>query len=127
MKVDHISIGAKNTKSLADWYQNVLGIPVILEMKRKGRLPVYFIKPKKGGHIEIQAHSTWNPHICFEVEDFWSTVKKLVDTGLTIRTVRKTSIGWLGCFFEDLEGNKIEILYRKKPLPKSVESFEKNG
>jgi catechol 2,3-dioxygenase-like lactoylglutathione lyase family enzyme len=123
-KIDHISINAKNTKALAKWYQDVLGFEIILEMKKEGRPPVYFIKLKGDSFIEVQ-DSPWNPHLCFEVKDFWKTVKNLVSKGVTLKIVRKTSIGWTAGFFEDPEGNLIEILYRPKPIPKEFKSFEK--
>jgi len=124
-RLDHFSINSRDPTRLARWYQKILGLEMALEMKKKGRPPVYFIKAKPRLYLEIQ-DSKWNPHTCFEVENFWKTIEKLVEKGVTMKIVRKTSIGWLAGFFEDPEGNIIEILFRDKPIQSRFVSSGKN-
>jgi catechol 2,3-dioxygenase-like lactoylglutathione lyase family enzyme len=114
-KLGHIGIIANDPKNLAEWYRDILGFEIILEMKKKGRLPIYFLKGEEGSYIEILPPSFKN-HIGFVVDHFDEAVKTLKTKGIVFEIIRETSMGWKIAYFQDPEGNQLEIIYRPKPL-----------
>lgn len=116
--LEHIAIIAKNrsTKALADWYCKVLGFKVTLELKKEGRPPVYFLKLKNGSYLEI-IPPNFPFHLGFPVDNFEKAVKELASEGIALENIRVTSKGWKEGFFNDPEGNKLQIIYRPKGTP----------
>jgi len=114
-KLGHIGIIAKDPKALADWYKNVLGFEVILEMKREGRPPIYFLKGGGGSYIEVLP-STFETHLGFVVDNFDEAAKILESKGIVLENVRKTGMGWTIGYFRDSEGNQLEIVHMPEPL-----------
>ena len=115
LKVEHVGIIAKDPKSLAEWYRDALGFEIILEMKKSGRPPIYFLKGSEGSYIEILPPSFKN-HVGFVVDDFDEMVNNLQKKGIVFETMRETSIGWKIGYFRDPEGNQLEIVYRSQPI-----------
>jgi len=115
LKLGHIGIIAKDPKALADWYKDVLGFEVILEMKKEGRPPIYFLKGDEGSYIEVLP-PTFERHLGFVVDDFDETVKTLKSKGIVLENARGTSMGWTIGYFKDIEGNQLEIVHMPKPL-----------
>lgn len=126
----HIGIMAKDPEGLCKWYCDVLGFKVIFEIPKTERRPhpIYFIQFGTKTTIEILPASdrekiereTNDPgfsHIGILVDDFDETAKSLESKGITLRNVRQTGLGWKIGYFDDPEGNLIEIVFRPRDLP----------
>jgi len=126
----HIGIAAKDPESLCKWYCDVLGFKVIFEIPETERrpVPIYFIQFKTKTTIEIIPASdeekikreTNDPgfsHIGIPVDDFDEAAEYLKSKGITLRNVRQTGLGWKIGYFDDPEGNLIEIVFRSEDIP----------
>jgi len=116
--LSHVGIIAEDPVTLAKWYKDVLGFEIILEMKKEGRPPIFFLRGEKGSYIEILP-SIFTTHIAFVVDDFDKALKDLESKEVIFKEVRETNIGWKIGYFEDPQGNLLEIVYRPTPLEKS--------
>lgn len=115
IKLGHIGIIAEDPQSVANWYKDKLGFQIILEIKKEGRPPIYFLKGEGGSYIEILP-PTFKTHLGFVVDDFNEAVNKLQSKGISLENVKKTGMGWMIGYFKDPVGNQLEIVYRPKPL-----------
>jgi catechol 2,3-dioxygenase-like lactoylglutathione lyase family enzyme len=124
VEIEHFGIYARDTRTLADWYCNTLGFSVVRILEREGRPPIYFLAAEKGGEIEIlptkksqlrrEINDAGFSHIGLVVEDFERTIRDLNQRGISIKDIRQTSNGWQIGYFQDLEGNLLEILCRQQ-------------
>lgn len=122
MKVEHLGIYAADSEALSQWYRERLGFAVVRKLEKEGRPPIYFLKAEAGCEIEIlpspsspRKRDLTDPgysHIGLVVEDFDQTAAFLESRGISLHDVRDTSIGWKIGYFEDPEGNRLEIVYR---------------
>lgn len=122
MKVEHLGIYAADSEGLSQWYRERLGFAVVRKLEKEGRPPIYFLKTEAGWEIEIlpspsspRKRELTDPgysHIGLVVEDFDQTAAFLESRGISLHDVRDTSIGWKIGYFEDPEGNRLEIVYR---------------
>jgi len=126
----HIGIAAKDPEALCKWYCDVLGFKKIFEIPRTEhrKIPIYFIQLETKTTVEILPagnkdkieRGTNNPglsHIGIPVEDFNEAVRNLELKGITLRNVRQTGLGWKIGYFDDPEGNLVEIVFRSEDLP----------
>ena len=107
---------------LAKWYIETLGFEVVRTLEKEGRPPIYFLKGSQGLVIEILPTGAVRPvrelsdpgysHIGLIVEDFDQTASALQSKGVSLFNVRQTSNGWTIGYFDDPEGNRLEIVYR---------------
>jgi len=121
MKLEHFGIYAHDTESLADWYRKTLGFSVVRTIEKEGRPPIFFLAAG-GGEIELlptdeprverKLNHAGFSHIGIVVEDFEKTERMLREKGVILEGVRKTSNGWMIGYFEDPEGNALEIVSR---------------
>jgi catechol 2,3-dioxygenase-like lactoylglutathione lyase family enzyme len=122
VKLEHFGIYARDTKALADWYIDTLGFHVVRTLEKEGRPPIYFLSASEGGEIEIlptqkpHAERSLNQagfsHIGLIVDDFASVEAQLAAKGIRLADARETSNGWKIGYFEDPEGNTLEIVCR---------------
>lgn len=122
MKVEHLGIYAKDPEALSQWYLEKLGFSVVRKLEKEGRPPIYFLKAEGGWEVEIlpspsspQERGLSDPgysHIGLVVDDFDQTASFLQSRGISLHDVRDTSNGWTIGYFEDPEGNHLEIVYR---------------
>jgi catechol 2,3-dioxygenase-like lactoylglutathione lyase family enzyme len=122
MKVEHLGIYATDPEGLSRWYRERLDFSVVRKLEKEGRPPIYFLKGEAGWEIEIlpspsspHKRELTDPgysHIGLVVEDFDQTAAFLQSKGISLHDVRETSIGWKIGYFEDPEGNRLEIVYR---------------
>lgn len=127
MRIEHFALYAHNSKALAEWYENSIGLRVVRCLEKEGRPPVYFLAGAGDAQIEIlpteepkvdrDLTSPGFSHVGFVVQDFDKAQKRLAAEGIPLRGVRETSNGWRIGYFEDPEGNTIEIVHR--PLSSS--------
>jgi catechol 2,3-dioxygenase-like lactoylglutathione lyase family enzyme len=124
MKVEHLGIYASDPEGLSRWYCERLGFSVVRKLEKEGRPPIYFLKGEAGWEIEIlpspsspRKRELTDPgysHVGIVVEDFDQTVASLESKGISLHDVRDTSIGWKIGYFEDPEGNRLEIVHRPR-------------
>jgi catechol 2,3-dioxygenase-like lactoylglutathione lyase family enzyme len=122
MNAEHIGIYAKDPSALSDWYIEKLGFSVVRTLEKQGRPPIFFLKGEKGLVIEIlptgssrQPRQLSDPgysHIGIVVEDFEKVSSALKGKGISLKDVRSTSNGWTIGYFDDPEGNRLELVYR---------------
>jgi len=121
MKIEHIAIYANDVDTLAKWYCEVLNLKVARKLERSGRLPVYFLEgtqatieilPTDKVRKEREIDEPGFSHIGLTVEDFKETEMILKTKGVALHGVRDTSAGWRIGYFNDPEGNVMEIIER---------------
>lgn len=122
MKIEHLGIYAINVNALVNWYHKVLNLTVAMKLEKPGRPPIYFLKPKEGCQIEIlptpkerkkrELEEPGFSHIGIVVENFDEFVSYLDSKGISLHGVRRTSKGWKIGYFEDPEGNTLEVVQR---------------
>lgn len=122
-ELDHVGVYAKDPVTLCKWYQEKLGLEVVRDLIDIHDRPFYFLKSKNSTFtLEILAtadapkeRELQNPgfsHLCFEVEDFDKAVADLQSKGISVHGARTTKYNWKIGYFEDPEGNVVEICKR---------------
>lgn len=122
MNAEHIGLYASDPVGLSRWYCEKLGFAVVRTLEKEGRPPIYFLKGEEGLMIEILptasprvARHLSDPgysHIGLIVEDFDQASSSLQSNGVSLQDVRQTSNGWTIGYFDDPEGNRLELVYR---------------
>lgn len=122
MKIEHIGICSHDTRALANWYVDNLGLRIVRCLEKQDRPPIYFLAATQGAEIEILpteescADRTLNTqgvsHVGLLVDDFEATEDRFRECGITLRGIRDTSNGWRIGYIEDPEGNTLEIVHR---------------
>jgi catechol 2,3-dioxygenase-like lactoylglutathione lyase family enzyme len=122
VKVEHLGIYARETEKLSAWYADTLGFKVVRTLEKAGRPPIYFMTGEGGFQIEIlptnaaagtrELNDCGYSHVGLVVEDFQAMEADLKSKGVALRDVRQTSNGWTIGYFEDPEGNRLEVVHR---------------
>jgi glyoxylase I family protein len=122
MYAEHVGLYAADPVALAKWYIVTLGFEVVRTLEKEGRPPIYFLKGDQGLVIEILPTGAARPtrelsdpgysHIGLIVKDFDQAAASLQSKGVSLFNVRQTSNGWTIGYFDDPEGNRLEIVYR---------------
>jgi glyoxylase I family protein len=123
--VDHVAIAAKDSKALAQWYCDFLGLRILFD---NGKVPpTYLVGGDMGGVVEIMpdnggavsSHQPLDPgirHIAFRVADFEAAYGKLQGNVLGLTPAAPAAGGGQVAFFHDPEGNLIQIVSRDRDL-----------
>jgi catechol 2,3-dioxygenase-like lactoylglutathione lyase family enzyme len=122
MNAEHIGIYAHDTTCLSQWYTNTLGFRVIRTLEKEGRPPIFFLQSEDGMVIEIlptakppvsrELNEPGYSHIGLLVADFAQASASLEEKGVALFDVRQTTNGWTIGYFNDPEGNRLELVYR---------------
>jgi catechol 2,3-dioxygenase-like lactoylglutathione lyase family enzyme len=122
VRIGHLGIYARNVEALANWYRDVLNFEVVTKLENPDRPPIYFLKSRQGVEIEIlpttkerrirELRDPGFSHICITVDSFEEFATYLESKGISLHGVRDTSAGWKIGYFEDPEGNVLEIMRR---------------
>jgi len=122
MNAEHIGVYARDSVSLSQWYIDKLGFTVVRTLEKEGRPPIFFLKGEKGMVIEIlpttsnrttrELSDPGYSHIGLVVDDLDLALTSLQSKGVSLYDVRKTSNGWTIGYFNDPEGNRLEIIHR---------------
>ena len=122
MYAEHIGLYARDPVELAKWYIEIFDLDIVRTLEKEGRPPIYFLQSDQGMVIEILPSKTERPtreladpgysHIGFIVEDFDQAAASLETKGVSLFNVRQTSNGWTIGYFDDPEGNRLEVVYR---------------
>lgn len=92
-RINHIAFHVRDLKTSTDFYQNVIGLPIIPDPFRDGRHTWFLIGPKTHLHIISGATQTLpkdkNAHLCFSVPSVEAFVPRLMEHGIPYEN-------WLG-------------------------------
>ncbi len=123
--VDHVAIAAGDSRALAQWYCDVLGLRILFE---NGREPATFlVGGEMGAVLEIMpdngekpvAHQPFDPgirHIAFRVLNFDAVYQSLQGKVLGLMPPAPAAGGGQVAFFHDLEGNLVQLVSRVREL-----------
>jgi len=119
-----VNLRVKNLKEMTEFYTKVLGLQTIYKSKKH-----VFLKVANGyaGHTQVVAlfnyryggnkrapeiASTTLEHIAFNIDlrDFELEKKRLERYGLEVTVELHPEVHWRSMYFEDPEGNKIELV-----------------
>ncbi len=122
MNAEHLGIYAEDPTVLSQWYVDKLGFSVVRTLEKEGRPPIFFLQGEGGMVLEILPSPSARPsrgltdpgysHIGLLVTDFDQAAASLESSGVSVHDARSTSNGWTIGYFEDPEGNQLEIVYR---------------
>ena len=123
--IEHFAVAAKDTARLARWYQDMLGFTVAYDNKKDP--PTFFVRLGAGSMLELipatdavrGGRKTNDPgmsHFAVSVGNFDAAQADLTAKGIPVRDIRDASRGVKVGYFDDPEGNLIQIIYRPEPL-----------
>lgn len=121
--IEHLGIYSPDTKRLTDWYCDVLGFEVTFKIvKDLPEKSIYFLRGSEGMVVEIlpsndkknvrDLNDPGFSHIGITVDDFEKVAEALNAKGVVLKNVRETGMGWTIGYFNDPDGNILEIVYR---------------
>ena len=127
MKIEHVAFNVKDSRALADWYVEHLGMTIIRSFDEPPYirflgdddnttlLEVY--SNPIGEYVEYGSFHPVTFHIAFTVEDMESTRQRLVDAGGTLDgDIDHTPVGDRLAFVRDPWGNAVQLVQRKTPM-----------
>lgn len=123
--VDHVAIAAKDSRALARWYCEVLGMRILFDNGKEQ--PTYLVGGTMGAVVEIMPdngakvteHQPLDPgirHIAFRVQDFEAAHQALEGKVLGLTPAAPAAGGGQIAFFHDPEGNLLQIVSRDREL-----------
>ncbi|MCP4405091.1 MAG: VOC family protein [bacterium] len=128
--IEHIGFMAKSPETLAEWYVNTLEFREIF--RTEGDNPIVFIAGAQSGILEFVPYKNESDvpkendrqvHLALAVKDFEAAVEKLTQAGVQFPDPPFDLFhGGKTVFFEDPEGNQLQIVYRPKALETIGES-----
>lgn len=118
--LEHVGITTTKEKfqETVAFYQTVFG----LKQVREGQ-DIVFLSDGQGGRVEVQAYGEpvlpHPSHLAFNVplDEFDQMVSKLRASGVKVDEPSMNVLGDRLCYFNDLAGNRAQIVGRKNPLP----------
>lgn len=122
--IEHVAIYAADAPSLKDFYVEAFGLRVVLD-NGGGDPPGYFLADDRGGALEIigrpsgeaGVNQRWVCHLAFWVDDYAEARRALERRGLVFETETAVEGPSLQtAFFNDPEGNRLQIVWRARPL-----------
>ncbi len=128
--VDHVAIAAKDSRALAQWYCDFLGLRILFDNEKER--PTLLVGGTMGAVIEIMpdnraavtTHQPFDPgfrHLAFRVTDFetaHATLSQAASEGkvLGLTPAAPAAGGGQVAFFHDPEGNLVQIVSRDQEL-----------
>ncbi|GAC1447862.1 MAG: hypothetical protein NVSMB9_30500 [Isosphaeraceae bacterium] len=121
--IEHFALYAADARALKDYYANAFGLKVIVESG--GDPPGYFLADNRGGTLEIigrppgqtAVNQRWVCHLAFWVDDFSAARASLERQGARFESDTLVDQETLRTgFFNDPEGNRCQIVWRKTLL-----------
>jgi len=123
MNIEHVGIYAQDSAALATWYAKTLDLQEVRRIERgEGKSPVVFLQGGSGAVIEIlptneakrrrELNSPGFTHLGIVIEDMDAQVARLATLSIEVSGVRSTSNGWTIGYFNDPEGNILELVQR---------------
>ena len=122
-KIEHFALYAADAPALKDFYVEALGLRVIVESG--GDPPGYFLADDHGTALELigrpagqtNANQRWVCHLALWVDDFAAARAALEARGALFETDTLVDNETMRTgFFNDPEGNRLQIVWRRKAL-----------
>lgn len=126
MKIEHVAFNVKDSRALADWYVEHLGMTIIRSYDEAPY--IRFLGDGDGTMLEVYSnplgeyveYGSFHPvtfHIALTVEDMNGIRQKLVDAGGTLDgDIDNTPVGDKLAFVRDPWGNAVQLVQRKNPM-----------
>ncbi|MBI3910267.1 MAG: VOC family protein [Armatimonadetes bacterium] len=124
-EMDHVAIACRDPEALARWYCEVLGLRIVFDSGQ--RPPTYLVGGSHGSLIEIMPDNGSNraqrghllepgfSHVAFRVADFEAAYAALRRADVrSLTEARPAAGGGKIAFFEDPEGNLLQIVWRER-------------
>ena len=123
MNIEHVGIYAQDSHALATWYMKALQLHETRRIERgEGKPPVVFLQGDCGAVVEIlptdaaalqrELNAPGFTHLGIAVESMDTHVARLAELGIEVKGIRSTSNGWTIGYFNDPEGNILELVER---------------
>jgi glyoxylase I family protein len=123
--VEHVAIAAKDPRALTEWYCEVLGLRVLADNGKER--PTCLVGGTMGAIVEIMpdngsavtAHQPYDPgfrHIALKVDDMAAACAALEGKVLGLMPPGPAMGGGQIAFFNDPEGNLLQLVERPKDL-----------
>ena len=121
--IEHFAIYADDAPRLKDYYLEAFGMTVAVD--GGGDTPGYFLTDGRGMAVEIigrprgqaGANQRWVCHLAFWVDDYHAARAALEARGTVFETdTAVDSEAVKTAFFDDPEGNRLQIVWRKARL-----------
>ena len=122
--LEHFAIYAADPHTLKDFYVDALGLRVIRD-NHSGNPPGYFLADGRGTALEVIGRPAGEPgvvqryvcHVAFRVADFAASRIDLERRGVEFEAGTEVdNPSMKTAFFDDPEGNRIQIVQRLQPL-----------
>jgi glyoxylase I family protein len=126
-RIEHFAVFAQDATALKNFYVQLFGMKLVLESG--GDPPGFFLADEEGVALEIigrpagqsNVNQRWVCHVAFWVDDVPATQAELERQGLVFET--ETAVdneAMKTAFFRDPEGNRCQIIWRKRRLGESA-------
>ncbi|MBU1048521.1 VOC family protein [Candidatus Bipolaricaulota bacterium] len=123
MNIEHVGIYAHDSEALAKWYTDALGLREVRRIDRgEGKPAVVFLQGASGAIVEILPTSAMETeralnspgftHLGIAVDNMDEQMVRLAEQGIEVKNIRSTSNGWTIGYFNDPEGNILELVQR---------------
>jgi glyoxylase I family protein len=121
--IEHTALYAADTRRLRDFYADAFGLKVVFDSGTEP--PAYFLADDRGAMLELigrpadqsNAPQRWVCHIAFWVDDFSAARAALEQRGVSFEPDTAVENDTLRvAFFNDPEGNRCQIIWRKERL-----------
>ena len=123
--VEHVAIAAKDSRALAQWYCDLLGMRILFDNEKEP--PTYLVGGNTGAIVEIMPdngtdrtkHQPLDPgfrHIALLVEDMAAAHSALEGKVLGLTAPAPAAGNGQIAFFHDLEGNLVQLVSRERPI-----------
>ncbi len=123
-RIEHFALFADDLEGLRAFYTEAMGLRIILD---NSRAPIrgYFLADDGGSVIEIIERPSGTPapstryacHAAFLVEDYQASKTALESRGARFETETEVrTVAFETGFFDDPQGNRLQIVWRAKPL-----------
>lgn len=122
--IEHVALFANDLPALRDFYVKVFGMSLLLD-NSKAPVPGYFLGDDRGTSLEIilrppgaeHGDQRYVCHVAFFVNDVRAKRAELTAMGLSFETeIDIDTDDFKTCFFRDPELNRIQLVWRAKPL-----------
>ncbi len=123
MNIEHVGVYAQDSEAMTRWYIDALDLNEVRRIERgEGKPAVVFLQGVTGAVIEIlptnameterALNSPGFTHLGIAVDNMDEEVKRLAGLGIEVKNIRSTSNGWTIGYFNDPEGNILELVQR---------------
>lgn len=122
--LEHFALYAADVKALKGFYEEALGLRVVVD-NGAGTPPGYFLADDRGMALEVigrpegesAARQRYVCHVAFHVDDFAEAKAALERRGARFETDTVVDTPEMQtAFFDDPEGNRLQIVWRARPL-----------